>query len=469
MKNNHFFKGLSWLIFLNLLIKPIWIFAIDRQVQNSVGHQTYGSYFALVNLSFVLLFIADAGLGNMLTQRIAAKEVVSIAQLVQLKLLFLVLYSFACYFIAWLTHVAQWNLLFYIILIQVLTSLFIFLRSLLTANQLFTTDAFFSVLDKGLMILLCGAAIYGAFTPITILLFVQLQAGTTAASVAILFILLVRKNFLTQANKQQLGDLLKWTAPFTVIILLMSVHYKLDGFLLERLHPAGALQAGIYAGAFRLLDAANMLGYLSASFLVAFIARHKDDRIQIQRVVLITRHLLLFISIVASCFIFQFAPWVQQLLYHTTDDYSSRVLQLCLSSLPAYYLVHVYGSALTATANFRLFTTVLGGSVVLNILLNLWLIPLYGATGCCIAALVSQYSCGIVLYIATTRKLRLSYSALSLLLYAVGAGFLLLLFYYSKMAVSNVWIILAAVAFFAAVVFITQRQYFKEMFFSVIK
>lgn len=464
-----FFKGLFWLLLLNLLIKPIWIFAIDRQVQNMVGYQVYGSYFALVNLSFVLLFIADAGLSNMLTQRIAAKELTGTAQLLQIKIVFLFLYSITCCFIAWLTHVSQWSLLGYIIALQVLTSLFLFLRGLLTAHQFFTTDALFSVLDKGLLILLCSGFIYGVFRPISIMLFVQLQAATTALSVATLFILLLRKKSFHQASRQPLSTILKWTAPFAFIILLMSVHYKLDAFLLERLHPAGALQAGIYASAFRLLDAGNMVGYLSASFLVAFVARHKADKESVQHVLLITRHALMIFGIAISCFTFQFAPWIQQLLYHNSDPYTTKVFQLCLLSLPAYYLVHVYGSALTATANFRLFNMILGGAALLNILLNFWLIPAHGALGCCIAALVSQYSCGIAVYLAASRRLQISYSAASFVFYLAGAGALLLLFYYCKIAINNVWIILAIIALLMLVVATMQRRFFKQLFSSFLK
>ena len=58
---------------LNFLIKPIWILLIDREVQNRVGVQTYGSYFALFNLTYVLLFIADAGLSNMLVKQVLHK------------------------------------------------------------------------------------------------------------------------------------------------------------------------------------------------------------------------------------------------------------------------------------------------------------------------------------------------------------------------------------------------------------
>ena len=72
MKSLSFFKGLSWLIVLNLLVKPVWIFFIDRQVQNIVGHELYGKYFALLNLSYVLYFLSDAGLSSMLNQRMAS-------------------------------------------------------------------------------------------------------------------------------------------------------------------------------------------------------------------------------------------------------------------------------------------------------------------------------------------------------------------------------------------------------------
>src|ERR1700759_4077564 len=92
MRSSSFFKGLSWLIVLNLLIKPAWIFFIDRQVQNIVGYEEYGKYFSLLNLSYVLFFLNDAGLSNMLNQRMANGIPVNIGQLLRLKSFLLLLY-----------------------------------------------------------------------------------------------------------------------------------------------------------------------------------------------------------------------------------------------------------------------------------------------------------------------------------------------------------------------------------------
>lgn len=51
-----FVTNLAFLIGVNLLIKPFWIFGIDRTVQNSVGAVDYGIYYALFNFPFYLTF-----------------------------------------------------------------------------------------------------------------------------------------------------------------------------------------------------------------------------------------------------------------------------------------------------------------------------------------------------------------------------------------------------------------------------
>src|SRR5215213_9056885 len=124
MKSVNFFKGLSWLIFLNLLVKPVWIFFIDRQVQNIVGNEAYGKFFALLNLSYVLIFIADAGLTNAVNQKLANNHSLNIFPFYKTKAWLLILYISICLITGWLLHIEQWDLFVYIILIQAFTSLF---------------------------------------------------------------------------------------------------------------------------------------------------------------------------------------------------------------------------------------------------------------------------------------------------------------------------------------------------------
>src|SRR5450631_1784191 len=57
-----FFSSVFLLLLLNVLIKPLWIFAIDRQVQNIVGLDIFGKYFALFNITIVFNFLLDPGI-----------------------------------------------------------------------------------------------------------------------------------------------------------------------------------------------------------------------------------------------------------------------------------------------------------------------------------------------------------------------------------------------------------------------
>jgi O-antigen/teichoic acid export membrane protein len=249
----------------------------------------------------------------------------------------------------------------------------------------------------------------------------------------------------------------------------MSAHNRLDAFLLERLHPAGATQAGIYATAYRLLDAGNVAGFLTASFLLPFLSRHRHDSKMMQQVILLSRHGLLLIAAGVVAFVLSFAPWLQAVLYHSTDRYDTLVMQLCLLALPAYYLVHVYGTALTATGHFRLFIGILVAAALGNLGLNLWLIPLYGALGCCVAALVSQYTCGILLWILASRQLLVALSVGSALLYVATAIVLGVLFYSGQMLTGNVWIILISIAVLLAAVVLWQRKSIRKVFLSLYK
>jgi O-antigen/teichoic acid export membrane protein len=57
-----FLFNLVLLVGINLLIKPFYAFGIDLQVQNRVGLEAYGLYFALFNFSFLFQIVTDLGI-----------------------------------------------------------------------------------------------------------------------------------------------------------------------------------------------------------------------------------------------------------------------------------------------------------------------------------------------------------------------------------------------------------------------
>ena len=444
--NSRFYSSLGLLIVLNAVVKPLWIFAIDRQVQVEVGAMEYGTYFSIFNLSIVLSFLLDWGLTNFFNRRLAittenfAREAGS---LVFLRLVSACIYTLIICLIAFFSGVKRWDILIAVIVIQVLTSMFVFFRAIITSQQWFRIDAWLSILDKALMILLCGCLLYFPFImgSITIDRFLFIQISCTAiANLATLIILLRKKFFFTFTHLWPAREVFQTALPFGMIILLMSFHSRIDGFLLERI--SGAVEAGKYAASYRLLDAANTVGYLFASFLLPFISRAWSQHNDFGSVAIRVRHFLILMSIGVIAIVTFLAPWLQRLLYHNNDSDYITVMRWCLPALFGYSLVQVYGTILTATGMIKKFSYVMLVAVIINLILNMFLIPLYGATGSCISALISQLFAGFATMIIVNRKLSMQIDLRSWLIYIFIALLLFAFLYLATNAGLNNWIII---------------------------
>ena len=476
MSHSKFYSSLVLLIILNAIIKPFWIFGIDRQVQNITGAGEYGTYFALLNLSIVFGFLLDWGLTNFINRELAAKKTELQHQLGSfflLKILFAVLYTAIVIGVAALSGVKRWDILAGVMAVQFLTFLFLFLRNIITANQWFKTDAWLSVLDKSLMIVLAGGFIFfpAIFGTMTIDKFLLTQIVSTTIAIIIVIVILYLNGIVFE--KPKLGFFTRSVAfsvlPFAFIVFLMSLHVRADGFLLERIHPEGAHEAGIYAAAYRLLDASNMVGYLVASFFMPFIARLWSESQPLGKTILQTRHLQLMFAVTIAAIAIVLAPWLQKILYHRDDEYSIKVLRWCLPVLIGYSFVQVYGTVMTATGSVVAFCYINLAAVFINITLNLFLIPPYGAFGCCISALCSQAFLAIATMIFVNGKLKIPAGAGSLGLYLLN-GLLIgtVLFLLSKTSL-NTWVTLFVGAFVSFLFMWSTKMISLNSWFSFLK
>ncbi|MGB1247544.1 MAG: oligosaccharide flippase family protein, partial [Chitinophagales bacterium] len=153
------FSNIVFLVIANLLVKPLWIFGIDLQVQNTVGAANYGGYFALFNFVFLLHIILDMGINQYHNREIAQHPEKLKEQFGKL-LLFKAIFSFV-YILATLGLAVAlgfddvWHLLGLLILNQILISVILFARSSFTAMQWYKWDAFFSIFDRVLAIAFC--------------------------------------------------------------------------------------------------------------------------------------------------------------------------------------------------------------------------------------------------------------------------------------------------------------------------
>ncbi|MFT4523868.1 MAG: O-antigen/teichoic acid export membrane protein [Bacteroidia bacterium] len=385
-----FITNLLFLVLINLLIKPFWIFGIDREVQNVIGVEGYGSYFALLNLSIILNIVLDAGITNYNNRNISQHNHLLgkyFGSLISLRLLLAIGYMLVCLLVAILSGYNDEAkfMLGLLCFNQFLLAGILFLRSNLAGLHLFKTDSLISVADRFLMIVLCGLGLWTTVfnQPFTINMFVILQtvAYLITAIVALILVWIKAGNVKFGIDLKLFRVILKQSLPFALLVLLMSIYNRQDAVLLDLLHPNGATQAGIYAQAFRLLDAGNMFAYLFAVLLLPIFARMLKLKQPVSELSRMSLGLLVAPATIVALVAWFYSNQIMGLLYTDMVSESQAVfpwLMLAFVSMAGSYVV---GTLLTANGSLKILNTIAVIAVVISILMNVLLIPQYGAVG----------------------------------------------------------------------------------------
>ncbi|MBP3762671.1 MAG: oligosaccharide flippase family protein [Bacteroidales bacterium] len=390
-------SGLFWVLLANLVVKPLWILGVEVGVQNTVGNAQYGFYYALFSFSYIFNILLDLGITNFNTRNIAQHPQLigkHLPSLLGVKLCLLVPYL-VCTFgvgLAMGYGSGEFRLLALLCVCQALNSLVLFLRSNFEGLLLFRLDSLFSVLDRLLMIIICGALLWSPLRErFSIYWFVYAQLAAYTVTAAGALAVLGRKTRLRglRWNGPFFLAILKQSAPFALLVLLMASYNRIDPVLLRRL--ASDADAGIYAGAFRLLDALTMVAYLvSVPLLPVYSRLCRTDRSGIAdatRTVFAPMMLFAVGAALGGCLL---ADPLMELLYPGRGAAYAPVFRVVVFGIVPISLTYIFGTLLTAGGHLRQLNLFAALSLALNIGTNLLLIPRLGATGSAWASLTAQ-------------------------------------------------------------------------------
>jgi O-antigen/teichoic acid export membrane protein len=436
-----FVTNLFILILLNLLIKPGWILIIEPSVQNLVGNKDYGEYFALFNFSFLLNIMLDFGITNFNNKNIAQNNHLltkHFSGLFALKIGLAVIYAIATIVmgICMGYDVRYTKLLMILAVNQFLISMILYLRSNLLGLHLFKTDSIISVLDRFIMIIFCGIIIWSGLTNIKmdIMVFVYTQTASYLVTAVVAFFIVLQKtsSFTFSWSWPFSIMIIKKSFPFAILILLMTFYNRLDAVMIERILPrqnphmvslieatkknplqynipqvkkiiddaeatekaTGAYQAGVYAKAFRLLDAANMIAYLFSLQLLPVFSRMLKHKEKIEPLVKLAFTLIITPAIMVAVSSFFYSEELCTLINKTGE--SSSVFALLMSCFVAISATYIFGTLLTANGNLRQLNQMALLGICINITLNVILIPKFYAYGAAVSSLITQAITAII-------------------------------------------------------------------------
>jgi O-antigen/teichoic acid export membrane protein len=423
MRQRDFIFNIFFLLFLNILIKPFWLLGIERGVLNAVGAESYGIYFVVFSFTLLFNMLLDLGLTNFNNRNIAqntqllSKHISGILSLrILLAIVYLLIVFVAGIFIGYDSF--QLKILVWLAFNQFLNTLILYLRSNISALLMFKTDGILSVLDKLLMIVICSVLLWGNITdkPFDIMWFIYAQtiAHLFTAAVALVIVMYKAKFFRLAWNFTFYRAILKQSFPFALLTMLMTIYGRTDSVLLERMLSGAdaGYQAGIFASAFRLLEALVNIALLFAVILLPLFSKMLKNKEDVVPIIKSSFTLLFFFSLTSTVLLVAYRIPILTFLYPDISTESASVFLILIPCIIPCAMTYIYGTLLTANGSLRILNITSAIAIVINVAINLMLIPLLEARGAAIACLATQISIMLMQFIIAFSLLKIPFSTI---------------------------------------------------------
>jgi len=430
MKQKDFIFNIIFLLFINLLIKPFWILGIDRGVQNAVGAENYGIYFVVLNFTILFNMLLDLGLTNFNNRNIAQNtQLLSkhISGILSLKLLLGVIYILLVFIAGVIFGYRdfQIKILIWLAFNQFLNAMILYLRSNISALLMFKTDGVLSVLDRLITIAICSILLWGNVTckPFQVMWFVYAQTAAylISATVAFMIVFFKAKTFTITWNFVFYRAILKKSLPFALLTMLMAIYGRIDPVIIHQLlsKDIAAYQAGIFASAFRLLEALVTVALLFAAILLPLFSKMLKNKEDLAPIIKSAFSLLFFFSVTATVLLIAYRVSIFSALYSKNvqlyPDFlvqSVQVFAILILCLIPWSMTYIFGTLLTANGSLRLLNLTSAIAIAVNLAINFTLIPMLEARGAAIASLSTQTSIAIMQFIIAFKLLKIPFSTI---------------------------------------------------------
>ncbi len=397
-----FVKNILFVIAVNLLVKPIWVFFIDRPVQNSVVPGSYGLYQALLSVSIIFQIVLDFGITSYNTRTISQnpdKLETLFPTMLSARVVLIMVYMLLAFSLGFISGYRGWELMLLcgVLFMQALNSLVAFIRSNVAALQKFKVDGVLSITDRILMIGICGFLLLYPPTAqhFKIEWFVIAQIFSYFIAALTGYIILRRIASIKlkfSFHRPMIFKIIKESFPYALLIFQMSIYNRADAIIIERMPGIEKSQADIWAASFRLIDMANMFGLMFATILLPLFGRMLSQKQDVSPIVKLCVNMLLpFSFMVAIAGIF-FSGDIMHLLYKGSRGNMEYdiVFAWLIASFPAWCLMYVYSSLLTANGSLKTLNIIAFAGVIINLSLNFYLISTQRAIGGAMTSFITQ-------------------------------------------------------------------------------
>lgn len=240
----------------------------------------------------------------------------------------------------------------------------------------------------------------------SVMLVIVLDLKTPGAMVAsvlgplvMTIILLFRNKFINSFSfifdRKVIKALLSLGMIYAISMLVINLNYKVNIFLLDNLSTKTEL--GIYSRGSQLMEYLWEIPMLLSTIILSRSVTSKDSKSFSLKVAHLLR-LSIFIVGVLSIVLFFMSKWIIVLLFGEAFERSSMVQQILMPGVVLLTIFKVLNVDLSGRAKPWVAVKAMLPALVINVLLNLYWIPNYGANGAAASSTIS-YSISALLFL----------------------------------------------------------------------
>ncbi|MEO1414299.1 MAG: oligosaccharide flippase family protein [Bacteroidota bacterium] len=420
-------------VLLNLLVKPLWLL-VEMEVQDQVGHADWGLYAALLSFGFLFITLSDLGINQYATKMLAGDPGLMrsyFPNLLSFKFFLTLLYPVIMGVLAWSLGYPEQHIYFLVLLCLVHSGgqLMNFFRANFQAMQRFSLDGFLSIFDRIILLLI---TIYLFYTQLDISRFIYARVVTVILAVIVFYGLIIRMYgwFKPKLDIPLVRNIITYSLSLALMTVLYSIHDKVDQVMLERL--AGEKENGLYAGAYRWLEAFSMYMWTVLPIFFARFAFYVKDLKEQENLLhkgqIITSLPLTLVSV--------FVWFYGEKLLFLFDQSSPEEIAVMTQCLQAVFVAlwlngnfAIFSTLLTATGHENAVNIFAGVSIIVNIGLNWYFIPIHGAIASAWTTVISYLILSICYILYFQFRLSIQVPYIQIVKLFILTGVLWLLFY----------------------------------------
>ncbi|MFA5029527.1 MAG: flippase [Patescibacteria group bacterium] len=396
VKNTTFFTAA-------LTIQKILSFVYFILVARSIGVENTGKYSFALSFTTIFAMFLDFGLTQILIRE-SARDIKNsqkyLANVLGLKLLgSVIIYALVIVVINLMGYPEITKQLVYVSgFVMLLDSFALSFYGILRGHQNLRFESYGVILNQ-LIVLGAGLVIIKLQLGLVILMGAYLLGSLFNFFYAALF-LKIKLKILTifRFDKKIIKELFRLALPFAIAGFFIRIYSSMDIVLLSKL--ANDKAVGLYSVAYKITFALQFVAVaFSASIYPAFCRYFVASKELLSKTFAKSMYFLMLISLPISFGVIVLADKFLPPIFGQEYQGAILPLQILISSLVLVFLCFPIGAMLNACDKQTRNTVHLGIIAVLNIILNLILIPLYGYNGAAVAALISYvvlFALGIV-------------------------------------------------------------------------